>query len=264
VSTGQSRKRRWWLGAILAGISAIAILSLLACFFQDMREGQQWLECHKNLKLIGLALQNYQRQYGSLPPAYLSDKAGRPMLSWRVLILPDLGRDDLYRQIRFDEPWDGPSNLRLARQSPDVYHCPAHTSAKVGETSYLAVVGAGTAWTGSQGRPLTTPTRELGTVLVAEAGGHGISWMEPRDLTFADAAAGVTRGEEKAGLVARHFCGGGEEPIEGVYSGYRPWAVGYRLRGANCLFTSGFVYTVAETVPPATLLELLTAETAQR
>ena len=185
-------------------------------------------------------------------------------MSWRVLLLPYLGYGDLYRQVRFDEPWDSPSNLRLAREVPDVYHCPAHTAAKEGETSYLAVVGARTAWTSSQGGRLPKPTREPGTILVAEAGGYGISWMEPRDLSLAEAAVGVTRGRGKAGLVCRHFCGGGDEPVQGVYSGYRPWAVGYRLCGVNCLFAGGFVYTVAETVSPKTLLELLTAETAPR
>ena len=67
MSTGYSRKRRWWLGAIWAGITAIAILSLLT-FLQLMRDGQQWLDCHRNLKQIGLALQNYETSMARFHP----------------------------------------------------------------------------------------------------------------------------------------------------------------------------------------------------
>src|ERR1700685_1699359 len=118
--------------------------------------------------------------------AYIRDKAGTPTLSWRVLILPYLGRDDLYRQIKLDDPWDSPSNLCLAHQVPEIYRCPAHAASKEGETSYLAVVGAQTAWPGSYGAPLPALTRAPGTILVVEATGYGISWMEPRDLPIAD------------------------------------------------------------------------------
>lgn len=212
-----------------------------------------------NLQQIGSALEFYAEEHGSLPPAYIRDKAGRPILSWRVLILPYLGREDLYRQAKLDEPWDSPRNLRLARQMPEIYHCPAQTAAKEGETSYLAVVGERTAWTGSQGRPLPKSPTFPGTILVLEATGYGISWMEPRNLPFADAAVGVTKGRGKPGLICRHPCGGGEEPIKGVYDGYRPWDIGYRLCGVNCVSAAGHVFSISESVSPRTLIELLTA-----
>jgi hypothetical protein len=218
-------------------------------------EDARWVRCASNLKQIGFALRNYAEDNGSLPPAYVRDKAGRPILSWRVLILPYLGREDLYRQVKLDEAWDSPSNLRLARQIPHVYQCPAQKAVKEGETSYLAVVGAQTAWPGHQGRRLPPLTRVPGKILVVEATGYEVSWMEPRDMPFADAAVGVMKGYGKPGLICRHPCGGGQEPISGVYA-YRPWD--YRLCGVNCVFEDNQVLIVSESVSPTTLLELLT------
>jgi prepilin-type processing-associated H-X9-DG protein len=83
--------------------------------------------------------------------------------------------------------------------------------------------------------------------------------MEPRDMPFAAAARGVTKGK-KGGIVCCHPCGGGDEPIKCVYDGYKPWVVGYRLSGANCAFADGHVLTVSETVSAKTMGELLTAE----
>ena len=47
-----------------------------------------------NLKQIGLAMHKLRKStYGTFPPAYIADKAtGKPLLSWRVAILPYLER----------------------------------------------------------------------------------------------------------------------------------------------------------------------------
>src|SRR5207244_4506816 len=52
------------------------------------REASRRSVCVNNLKQIGLALQNYHDDFGCFPPAYIADENGRPMHSWRVLILP--------------------------------------------------------------------------------------------------------------------------------------------------------------------------------
>jgi hypothetical protein len=138
---------------------------------------------------------------------------------------------------------------------PDTYRCPADTSAREGEASYVAVVGPQTLWPGATGRRLPT-MRMSRTILVVEAAGSGISWMEPRDLAFSAAAKGVARGA-RSGIVCCHPCGGGAEMVRGVYSGYMPAVVGYRLSGANCLFANGGTLTVSETVSPQVMTELL-------
>ena len=90
------------------------------------KSAQQRLLCQNNLKQIGLALQNYLSSEGSFPPAYVVDSAGRPVHSWRVLLLPyfdgreaDVVRNKLlYEAYRFDEPWDGPTTRVSSRKFP--------------------------------------------------------------------------------------------------------------------------------------------------
>jgi hypothetical protein len=49
---------------------------------------------------------------------------GEPLLSWRVAVLPQLGEEDVYRQFKLDEPWDGPHNRALLSRMPKVYAAP--------------------------------------------------------------------------------------------------------------------------------------------
>jgi hypothetical protein len=137
-----------------------------------------------NLKQIATALQAYHATYGCFPPAYVTDARGNRMHSWRVLILPFLGRDDLYKRYRFDEPWNGPNNSKLAALMPPVFHCPSSPQGKV-MTDYVAVVGPRTAWPGDKSRKLSEITDDPSvTLLVVESSSSRINWMEPRDLDF--------------------------------------------------------------------------------
>lgn len=134
---------------------------------------------------MGLAVANYHEQYKCYPPPFIADADGQPMHSWRVLLLPYLERNDIYKQYRFDEPWDGPNNRKLADQIPDQYVL--HGCAKAGNvtTNYLRVVGAETA--SPPDRLLTQSDIKDGTsstLFIVENVDSGIHWMEPRDLEF--------------------------------------------------------------------------------
>lgn len=135
--------------------------------------------CQANLRAIGMALQRYQADHGSYPPAFVADAAGRPIHSWRALLLPYLDEPALARAYRRDEPWDGPHNAQLAGLVPEAYRCPAH--AAWGCSSYAVVVGPGTAWPGPVG--ITAARITDGTAILAVELEGGIPWLEPRDLT---------------------------------------------------------------------------------
>src|SRR5690606_28292508 len=62
-------------------------------------------QCQNNLRQVVLALHGYHVDHGCFPPAYVADAAGRPMHSWRVLVLPYLEEQDLYAAYNFAEPW---------------------------------------------------------------------------------------------------------------------------------------------------------------
>ncbi|HUE71993.1 MAG TPA: DUF1559 domain-containing protein [Pirellulaceae bacterium] len=188
-----SSPRNKYLLIIGGAVSAFAGLSLVLWLlagpiFQAVQTQKNRRTCSANLRQIGKALIRYEQEHGTLPPAVVTDSAGTPLYSWRVLILPYLGPKEqaLYPQFRLNEPWNSPTNSRLLAQMPAVFHSPGDTSAKADETSYLVIAGPSTPF---------TPRQSLGigqirdgahaTILVVEVAGTGISWTEPRDLSDA-------------------------------------------------------------------------------
>jgi hypothetical protein len=158
------------------------------------------MQCSNNLKQIALALHNYHDVYGSFPPAYVADSDGRPMHSWRVLLLPFLEEQPLLGQYSFDEPWDGPNNRKLLDRMPKVFACPSAAKDATGKptftTSYVAVVGPKTAWPGSSPRSFKEFKDGVSnTALVLEHNDSNILWLEPRDLAFDDSLAILSRRE---------------------------------------------------------------------
>jgi len=143
--------------------------------------------------MIAIALHNYHDFHGVLPPAYIPDKNGKPMHSWRVLILPFIEGKSLYEAYDFDEPWDGPNNRKLASQVPDFYQCPSHLpSSRKGPAaaSYFAVIGPQTVWPGATTRQFKDIQKADGTsqtLLVMETHIPDTVWTEPRDLSFEEA-----------------------------------------------------------------------------
>ncbi len=100
--------------------------------------------CENRFKLIAVALQNYHDSHGHFPPACTYDANGRPLHSWRVLILPYMEQIVPYSKLDLRQPWNSPHNWQII-ESIDMgeYHCPA-VEGDWTETSYLAVVGEGT------------------------------------------------------------------------------------------------------------------------
>lgn len=192
-----AQPRGFWPGRPTEWIIAGALVTGMFLFFciplGDFGSRRHPSKCRGNLRMITLALLNYENSHHSLPPAFLADAQGKPMHSWRVLILPYLSQQgqEIYSQYRFDEPWDGPNNSKLAQRCPDLFRCPEDVK-RYGRpnewmTSYVAVVGPETVWPGEQStkiRDITDGTTT--TLLVVEVADSGINWMEPRDLHLAE------------------------------------------------------------------------------
>jgi hypothetical protein len=143
-------------------------------------------QCTNNLKQIALALHNYHAAYDALPPAYIADERGRPLHSWRVLLLPFLEQQGLYDQYDFREPWDGPNNIKLLGKMPSVFECPSNYRpgpAVSTVTSYVVISGPGTMFPGASSILLDQVTDVLAeTLMVVEAANVRIPWTKPEDL----------------------------------------------------------------------------------
>jgi hypothetical protein len=112
---------------------------------------------------------------------------GQPLLSWRVLILPYIEEDELYREFHLDEPWDGPHNRRLQARMPALLAPPPGKASRVPPHSTVCkvFVGPGAAFEGSRGLSLTAdfPDGTSNTILIFE-GGEPVPWTRPEDLAY--------------------------------------------------------------------------------
>lgn len=141
----------------------------------------------QNLLTLGLAFLTYADRDGTFPAMATYSDEGRPLLSWRVHLLPRLGEEDLYRQFHLDEPWDSDHNRSLVFQMPAVFARPGGAG-QPGHTPYLVPMGAGTALSARE----ETAYREFkdgtsDTILVVEADrAHEAVWTRPADFEYDD------------------------------------------------------------------------------
>src|SRR5688572_17499002 len=104
---------------------------------------------------MGLAMHNYHDANGALPAAAIRGKDGKPLLSWRVSLLPYIEQDNLYKEFRLDEPWDSPHNRKLLGRMPSTYSPFSRKETPEPYTTYYQVfVGPGAAFEGREGKKL--------------------------------------------------------------------------------------------------------------
>ena len=150
-----------------------------------VREAAKRTTSANNLRQIGLAMHNYHDANRGLPPAaiYSRDGQQRPLLSWRVAILPYIEQSNLYRQFKLDEPWDSPNNIKLLAHMPKTYE-PVAGTAEPNCTFYRVFTGKNTLF--PRGRSLglfAIPDGTSNTILAVEAG-KAVPWTKPDELVY--------------------------------------------------------------------------------
>jgi len=182
-----------------------------------------------NLKQIALAMHVHYDAYRQLPARANFAKDGKPLLSWRVHILPFIEQNALYKQFNLDEPWDSPTNKKLIARIPPTYVSPLSKAGKDGKTTYLAVTGKGSIFDGVKGLRFTDVTDGTSnTIMIVEANDtKAVFWTQPEDFPI-DA----------------------KEPLAGL--------VREEMKGFLAAFADGSVRMLSATIRPATLHALFT------
>jgi prepilin-type processing-associated H-X9-DG protein len=195
-----------FVGAIIL-IDVVAVgIGLLLPAVQAAREAARRINCQSNLTHIATAMQCYSSKYGCFPPAFVADKNGKPMHSWRALLLPYLD-ESLSAKYDFNEPWDGPNNRKITDVALSVYHCPSQPDSKQPTTNYMMVVGPHTISDGPHSRKQAEITDGSGsTIMLVEVADSDVPWAEPKDLSF-DQLDFKINGSERPGIGSVHSGG---------------------------------------------------------
>ena len=135
------------------------------------------------VKNIATALLAYHKDNGKFPPAATLSKEGKPLLSWRVQILPYLGHNFLYKQFRQNEPWDSDHNKKFIRRIPPSFR-ESQENLDKGTTPFQAPVGIATLFTpGGTGTNSIQIINELSNtiMLVKVPEDKTAIWTKPED-----------------------------------------------------------------------------------
>jgi hypothetical protein len=159
------------------------------------------------LRQLALAMHNYHGTYGHFPPAAICGKDGKPLLSWRVALLPYLAEKELYDQFKLNEPWDSPHNKKLLAKMPQVF-APVAGKAKANATFYRVFTGKGTVFEGKRGTRLQDiKDGASNTLLIVEAG-DAVPWTKPEKLPYDPAKALPKFGQQFRGGFYLALCDG--------------------------------------------------------
>ena len=206
--------------AIFAAILIAGVLSVAAVRRASFSHGD--LRCPNVARQLVIALNSYHATHGELPRHAEFNQDGVAIHCWRTRLIPFLDPvDQLYR---WDEPWDGPFNARLARgQSVGV------------DADFYAIVGEETAWppNGSQRFDAITDGTQ-NTILLVESDAVRAYWSEPQDLHL-ETMSLVVNGTQRAGASCAH------------------------RRGPLVVFCDGAIYRLSPNIEAATFRALLTA-----
>jgi hypothetical protein len=202
-----------------------------------------------HLGQILMAIENYHSEHEAYPPAYTLDQNGKPLCSWRVLILPYLGCEELFREYHRDEPWDSPNNRPLLARIPPVFQCPLTGAERHNDTGYLVILrGKGPAFFDPSITPSTFSRGEkwLGSpvpgaeilsspVVVVEAPNSGIPWTQPCDVTY-------------------------DAIVEGTFKKNGKQESGFDLHGRFCIAKGGDWFVVPDDISEKELTQVVIGE----
>jgi hypothetical protein len=172
-------------GASLAAIGGLGLPAILQTRAHASRAVSM-----NNLRQLMIGLHNYHDVHMSFPAKYNQDKDGKPLLSWRVHILPYLDEQELYDEFHLDEPWDSEHNLKLVEKMPVMFENP-RLKLEPGKTAYVAPIGANTIWKSPQDDKQTPTGMRLeqildgtsNTIALIEIGeADAVIWTKPDDL----------------------------------------------------------------------------------
>jgi prepilin-type processing-associated H-X9-DG protein len=170
--------------SISSPAASAVVVALLLPAVQSAREAARRNQCTNNLRQIALAMHNYHDANNAFPKPAITGKDAKPLLSWRVAILPYIEQGDLYNKFKLDEPWDSPHNKVLLKEMPPTYLCPSRSNVEPFTTNYRVFSGKGALFEEGQQIGVADVTDGTSNTLMVAEAAQAVPWTEPDELKF--------------------------------------------------------------------------------
>jgi hypothetical protein len=154
-----------------------------------------------HLQFLGVSISDYMEVNKKLP-SNITDKEGKPLLSWRLELLKHGSSKelDLYKQFKLDEPWNSPHNLKVAQTVPFMYVDPKGPKCTPVDpipnsilltmnpktpnfTPYLGVSGPTAAFRPNNPRNVESKS-QISHAAIVIVDKSDVFWTEPRDISL--------------------------------------------------------------------------------
>jgi prepilin-type processing-associated H-X9-DG protein len=176
------RNRHLYLLSVTGAACGLFCVALTYTSATKVSEAHPRTKSSNNLKQIGLAIHEYHSEHGELPFT-IRDANEKPLLSMRVLLLPYLHEEQLYREFHLDESWDSLHNLQLLHRMPRIYGSPGKRTPLPNMTFYRFVTGPGTAF-GREGLTFADLTDGPDQTMFALEAGEAAIWTRPDEWEY--------------------------------------------------------------------------------
>ncbi len=139
-----------------------------------------------NLKQLGLGIYNYESSFSHYPPAVMLGKKGKALHSWRVLILPFIEQDELYKKFKLDEPWDSEHNTKVFNDNPmpATFRLPGSMPADSKVTHYQVFRGNGAMFDKLRVYKVGDIVDGTSNTIMIATAKTPVQWNKPDDLEF--------------------------------------------------------------------------------
>lgn len=173
-------------------MSSTEFVSLLTLAIEKVRMAADKMLSASNMRQLMIAMHNYHNDYNHMPEV-MTMKDGKPLHSWRVHLLPYLEQEQLYRQLKLDEPWNSEHNKKVFESNPmpKIYEHPKMRDGASKKTYYqllYSTTGAKKPAAMRLGARFTLGqlTVNDGTSQTAAMVEHGkpVLWYQPEDIEF--------------------------------------------------------------------------------
>lgn len=202
-----SNKHLLLMLGIVAAIGVVLFAISLPFLLQLQRDARLKTD-ESRLKLVGLAIANFEATNRSLPFPAATNAQGEKVWSWRIALLPYLYTDadrNLHKEVDFKDmqPWNSPKNAVLQKAAPAIFQSSRfrHPSGSKLSNVFLIVAPKreGVIPVFVDGRQ--TKVRELidgpaDTIMAIMLAKHSSEWANPANLTV-DEAYGYIQQEDQ-------------------------------------------------------------------
>lgn len=188
-ATETSSEIRWASSSFPEASEVMDLLKKMVLANQTMAAHQmKLLSTSNNFMQMGLALLNFESAYGKFPGDILSED-GKPLLSWRVAVLPYIENQELYEKFHLDEPWDSEHNRSLIRKMPDVFQT-RESKLFSSKTHIQRPIGKGTV-ASSPGIGFKGITDGGSSTIALVEAEDAVTWTQPADFAHEEWQSGA-------------------------------------------------------------------------